>query len=94
MRLLALTLLSVECFSGLRVRVLLISVSLSLTSLLSVRLSTGAPTDCLRACAGFSMPATDGRRGRVDDEREFTDLLSVIEGFAFGRLREDMVATG
>jgi hypothetical protein len=40
------------------------------------------------------MPATDGRRGRVDDEREFTDLLSVMEGFAFGRLREDIVAMG
>jgi hypothetical protein len=93
-RLLALTLLSVECFSGLRVRVLLISVSLSLTSLLSVRLSTGAPTDCLRAFAGFSMAATDGTRGRVEDERlGFVDLLSAVEAFIFGGLREDMVAT-
>lgn len=94
-RLLALTLLSVECFSGLRVRVLLISVSLSLTSLLSVRLSTGAPTDCLRAFAGFSMPAaTDGTRGRVEDEGlGLVGLLSAVEAFIFGGLREDMVAT-
>jgi hypothetical protein len=93
-RFLAFTLLSVECFSGLRVRALLISVSLSRTSLLSVRLSTGAPTDCLRACAGFSIPAPDGTRGRLDiEELGFTDLRSAVEGLTFGGLREDMVAT-
>lgn len=41
------------------------------------------------------MPAaTDGTRGRVEDEGlGLVGLLSAVEAFIFGGLREDMVAT-
>jgi len=40
------------------------------------------------------MPATDGTRGRLEDAGlGFVDLLSAVEAFIFGGLREDMVAT-